>query len=108
MTRFHQLDITSTPFSDATIITYIIELTTAGKEIGLNLLDNKNFTIPCIIDIIPNSQASHKLSTHYKKIVWIVAINGAYPLTEKGHKINYSAIIITVANPRSRSDYLYK
>ena len=40
-----KLDITSTPFSDETIIAYKIELTPYGKKIGFNLLDDAYFKI---------------------------------------------------------------
>ena len=49
-----ELDITSNPFRDETIITYDIELPTSGKKIGFNLLDDEDFTIPYITDTIPN------------------------------------------------------
>ena len=49
-----ELDITPTPFSDTTIITYEIELTPAGKEIGFNLLNDEYFTITYVTDTIPN------------------------------------------------------
>ena len=39
-------DLTSTPFSDDTIITYGIELPPSGKKIGFNVIDDENFTIP--------------------------------------------------------------
>ena len=54
-------DITYTPFCDATIITYEIDLSPSGKKVGFNLLDDEVFTIPYIIDTIPNSPASHQL-----------------------------------------------
>ena len=54
-------DITYTPFCDATIITYEIDLSPSGKKVGFNLLDDEGFTIPYIIDTIPNSPASHQL-----------------------------------------------
>ena len=49
-----ELDIKSTPFCDATIITYEIELPPDGKKIGINLLDCEYFTILYVIDTIPN------------------------------------------------------
>ena len=49
-----KLDITSNPFSEETIITYVIELPPSGKKIGFNLLDDEDFTIPYITDTIPN------------------------------------------------------
>ena len=36
-----ELDLKSTPFRYEKIITYEIELSTAGKKIGVNLLDGK-------------------------------------------------------------------
>ena len=70
-----KLDLTSTTFSDETIITYDIELPPSGM-IFFNLLDDEYFTIPYITDTIPNSPASHKLPSRAKRNVWIVAING--------------------------------
>ena len=58
-----ELDIKSTPFSDATIITYKIELPPARNKIVFDLLDEKYFTIPYIIDMIPNSPFVHQLPT---------------------------------------------
>ena len=43
-----ELDLTSTPFRDETIITYDIELPPSGKKIGFNLLYDEDFTIPYI------------------------------------------------------------
>ena len=40
-----ELDLTSTPFSDTRIITYDIELPPSGKKVGINLLDDEDFTI---------------------------------------------------------------
>ena len=70
-----EIDITSTPFCDTTIITYEIELPPYGNKIGINLSDDEDFTIPYVIDTIPNSPDGHQLSTQSKKIVWIIAIN---------------------------------
>ena len=56
-----KLDITSTKFCDAKIITHEIELPPDGKKIGFNLLDNKYFTTPYMIETIPNSPDSHQL-----------------------------------------------
>ena len=41
-----ELDLTSNPFRDETIITHDIELPPSGKKIGFNLLDDEDFTIP--------------------------------------------------------------
>ena len=58
-----ELDLTSTPFIDETIITYDIELPPSGKKIGFNLLDDEDFTIPYITDTIPNSLDGHQLTS---------------------------------------------
>ena len=70
-----EINLTSTPFSDETIITYEIELPPSGKKIGFNLLDDEDFTIPYITDTIPNSPAGHQLPSQAKRNMWIVAIN---------------------------------
>ena len=71
-----ELDLTSNPFSDATIITYKIDLPPSGKKVGFNLLDYDYFTIPYITDTIPNSPADYQLPSQAKINVWIIAING--------------------------------
>ena len=71
-----ELDITSTPFSDITIITYDIEWPPSGKKVGFNLLDYEDFTIPYITDTIPNSPACHQLPSQAKWNLWIIDING--------------------------------
>ena len=78
------IDIISTPFCDATIITYEIELPPYGKIIGFNFLGDKEFTIPYIIDTVPNFPSWNQLPTQVKKNVWIIAINGEEPITGKG------------------------
>ena len=74
-----ELDLISTPFCDAIIITYEIKLPPSGKKVSFNLLDDKDFTIPYVVDTIPNSLAFRKLLTQANKNVWIVAINEEYP-----------------------------
>ena len=71
-----ELDITSTPFRDETIITYDIELPPSVKKIGFNLLDDEDFTILYTTDTIPNLPAGRQLPSQAKRNVWIVAING--------------------------------
>ena len=56
-----KIDLTSTPFTDETIITYNIELPPYGKKIGYNLMDDEGFTVPYITDTIPNLPAGHQL-----------------------------------------------
>ena len=79
-----ELDITSTPFSDATITTYDIDLPPSGKKIGFNLLDDEDFTIPYITNTIPNSPSGRQLLSQANINVWIVAINGEQPITDQG------------------------
>ena len=50
------------------MITYEIKLLTSGNKIGFNLLDYEYFTIPYVIDKIPNSPDIHQITTHYKKM----------------------------------------
>ena len=71
-----ELDLTSNPFSDATIITYKIDLPPSGKKVGFNLLEYEDFTIPHITDTILNSPADYQLPSQAKINVWIIAING--------------------------------
>ena len=71
-----ELDLTYTKFSDTTIITYDIELPPSINKVGYNLLDDKDFKIPYIIDTIPNSQADHQLPSQANRNVWIISING--------------------------------
>ena len=52
-----ELDLTSTPFSDTTMITYEIELPPCGKKAGFNLLNDEYFITPYITDTTPNSPA---------------------------------------------------
>ena len=80
-----ELDLTFTPFSDETIITYVIELPPSGKKIGFNLLADEDFTIPYITDTIPNSLVGQQLQLQVKRNLWIVAINGEEePITTQG------------------------
>ena len=58
-----ELNHTFTQFFDTKIIAYEIDLPTSGNKIRLNLLDDEYFTIPYVIDTIPNSLAVHQLPT---------------------------------------------
>ena len=80
----YEVDLPSTPFCDTTIITYEIELPPSGKKTVINLLDDEYFTIPCVIDTIPNSPVGHQLPTQSNKNVWVIAINGEDPNTAQG------------------------
>ena len=71
-----ELDLKFTPFHDTTIITYKIELPPSGNKIGLNLLYDDDFTMPYVIDVIPNSPVGNQLTTHTKKNLCIIAIKG--------------------------------
>ena len=79
-----ELDITSTPIRDKTIITYEIELPPSIKKFGFNLMYDEYFTIPYITDTIPNSTAVNQPPTQAKRNVWIIAINGEEPITAQG------------------------
>ena len=76
--------LTSTPFSDTKQFTYEIDLPPAREKSSFNLLDDEYSTIHYVIDTIPNSSSGHQLSTQAKKNVWIIAINGEYPITTQG------------------------
>ena len=95
-----EIDLTSTPFSDTTIITYGIELASSGKKIGFNLLDDEDFTIQYITDEIPDSPADHQLTPYTKRNLCIIAINGEETITDQGI-INELNIY---QNPREKSN----
>ena len=78
-----ELDLTSTPLCDTTILTYEIVLPPSEKKIGFNLLGDEYFTIPYVTDKIPNSTAGNKLPTYSKQNVWIIAINGEKNITDQ-------------------------
>ena len=63
------------------MLTYVIELPSTGKKIGFSSLDNEDFTIPHVIDTIPNTTAGHQLPTQAQKSLCIVDINGEEPIT---------------------------
>ena len=71
-----KLDLTPTPFHDTTILTYEIELPPSVNKIGINLLDDEYFTIPYVINNIPNSLSGNQLPTQANKNLCIIAING--------------------------------
>ena len=70
-----EIDLTSTPFRDATILTFEIDLPPAGNKIGFNLLNDEDFSIPCVINTTPNLPDGHQIPTQDKKNAWIIAIN---------------------------------
>ena len=63
----YELDLVAFPFFDSTVLTYDIWLPPDGRKIGFNLLDDEDFTIPYVIDTIPNSPSIHQLPTQAKK-----------------------------------------
>ena len=71
-----ELDLKSTPFCDTTILTYEIELSTSGKKIDLDLLDDGDFTITYVTDTIPNSPDGYKIPTYATRNLLIIAISG--------------------------------
>ena len=64
-------------------MTYEIELPHYGKKIRLNLLNDEDFKIPYVIDIIQNSPDGHQIPTQAKKNVWIIDINIEDPTTDQ-------------------------
>ena len=56
-----ELEISDTPFSDATIVKYDLELPPLENNIGLKLIYD-DFTIPYILGTIPSSPESHKIT----------------------------------------------
>ena len=78
-----ELDLTYIPFCDTTIPTCEIELNLAVKKIYFNLFDHEYFTIPYVIDTIPNTSDGHKIPVQANKHVWIIAINGEYIITDQ-------------------------
>ena len=79
-----ELDLTSTTFSNITIIADEIELTYPGKNVGFNLLDDEYFTISYVIDTTPNSSGCHRLPSQDKWNLWIIDINQEDPITAQG------------------------
>ena len=63
-----ELDLTSIPFIDKTIITCEIKLPPSGNIIGFSLLSDEYFTIYFTVDTIPNSPAGHQLPTQANKM----------------------------------------
>ena len=70
-----EIDLTSTPFSNTTILTYEIGLPPSGKNIFI-LLDDEYFTIPYVTDTIPNFPFGNKPPTQSKQNARIIDING--------------------------------
>ena len=46
-----------------------------GNKIGLNLLDDEDFTIQYVLDTITNLLSSHQIPTQPSKKLWIIDIN---------------------------------
>ena len=80
----YKLYLIPNPFSDIKIIAYEIELPPAGNKIGVNLLDDEDFTIPSIIYTIPNSPDINRLTTQANKNVCIISINGENSIRSQG------------------------
>ena len=95
----HELDITPTPFCDATIITYKIELYPSGKKISFNLLDDEDFTIPYLLI---QSQI-HQQVINYQHILRIMYGSlismGKGPSHLKYHLMKPLSIITHMVNP---------
>ena len=96
-----EIGFTPTPFLDTKIQTYEINLPSAGKKIGFNLLDDEYFTIPYVINTITNSPVGHQLPTQAKKMCGLLLTIKRSLSLLNAHLINPSTIIIYVENPRS-------
>ena len=64
-----ELNIMSTTFRNTKILTYKIKLPPVGNKIGLNLLDDEDFTIPYVTDKIQHLPSGHQLPTQAKQNV---------------------------------------
>ena len=101
-----ELDLKSTPFCDTKTIIYEIELPTSGKNIGPNLLDDEDFTIPHIIDTISISPYVHQLPTQANKNCGSLISMDKRLSQLKALLMNLISIKIHVENPRSISVYI--
>ena len=95
-----ELDLTSTPFSDTTIMTYEIELPPSGNKVYFILLHDEDFTIAHITDTIPNTLSVLQVPSQAKRNLWIIAFNGEELITAQGvlDEINRRQ------NPRGKSN----
>ena len=101
----YEIDVTSTTFSDTTILTYKIELPPSENEIALNLLHDGGLIIPYVIYSIPNLPASYQLPTQVKKNCGsLLSMEKILPQI-KMRAMRSSAIKLHVENTRSRSVY---
>ena len=78
-----EIDLTCTQFFDTTILTYEIQLPPDAKEIGFNLFDDGDFTIPYVIYKTSNSTASHQVPTQAKENVCIIYFNREHSITSE-------------------------
>ena len=100
-----EIDLTSAPFCDKTILAYEIELPTSGNNVGFNLLNDEYFTIPYAVDTIPNSPSSHQFTTKAKKNCGSLPSMWKILSQLKARLMNSIDIKLHVENKRSRSVY---
>ena len=82
-----------------------IESSLYGKKIRFNLLDNDDFTIPHVADIIPNLPGGSQLPTQAKQNVCIIAINLEETITSQGALYEINSHKNLHENTKSRSVY---
>ena len=100
-----EIDLTSAPFGDKTILAYEIDLPISGKNVGFNLLNDEHFTIPYDVDTIPNSPSSHQFTTKAKKNCGSLPSMWKILSQLKARLMNSIDIKLHVENKRSRSVY---
>ena len=61
-----------------------MELPPNGKNIGFNLLDDEDLTIPYVVDTILYLPAFYQLTTHANKNMWFMDINSEEPMISQG------------------------
>ena len=80
----YELKLSDTPFTKSTIVNYELEIPPQGKKFGINLMDDDDFNIPYIVELVPNYLAGHKLPDQAKNNFFIVEIYGEYSIVYKG------------------------
>ena len=60
-----------------------MELPPQGKKFGINLMDDDDFNIPYIFEMVLDYLVGHQLPDQTKKNFFIVEIYGEYPIMSK-------------------------
>ena len=80
----YELELSDTPFTKSTILNSELELPPQGKKFGINLMDDDDFNIPYIFEMVLDYLVGNQLPDHTKKHFFIVEIYGEYPIMDKG------------------------